>query len=156
MEFRTFGENLIFFRETKGLKQKELAQLAGITPTALNYYEKNKREPNVLIIKTIAKILGITGDELLGITVDDNHDKDTSAQKDIPVTLSAAEKQLLQNFRQLSVAGQKYIVRQIDFALVQPDYKKQPASDRLSRKANVTANKKSEPLSSDFDGNGDP
>ena len=48
-----FGDRLVKAREKKGLNQKELAQLLGITPTRLNYWEKNKREPDVFMIKKL-------------------------------------------------------------------------------------------------------
>jgi len=62
----TFGQRIVAFRSQRKMLQKELAQKAEISPTALNYYEKDKREPNVAIIKRIANALDITGDELLG------------------------------------------------------------------------------------------
>lgn len=68
----TFGQRLVHFRTRKKLLQKELAEKADITPTALNYYEKDKREPNVLIIKKLASALEITGDELLGFSSSSN------------------------------------------------------------------------------------
>jgi transcriptional regulator with XRE-family HTH domain len=62
----TFGERIVYFRESKGLSQKALAELAGITANRLYYYEKDKREPDVETIKAIASALNITGDDLLG------------------------------------------------------------------------------------------
>ncbi len=68
MEKLTFGQRLIYYRKQANLLQKELAERAGLTPTALNYYEKDKREPDVAKIKALSEALGISGSELLGIS----------------------------------------------------------------------------------------
>lgn len=62
----TFGERIVYFREKRGLSQKALAELIGITANRLYYYEKDKRQPDVALIKAIAKAHAITGDDLLG------------------------------------------------------------------------------------------
>lgn len=62
----TFGERIVYFREKRGLSQKALAELIGITANRLYYYEKDKRQPDVALIKAIAKALSISGDDLLG------------------------------------------------------------------------------------------
>lgn len=69
MEELTFGQRLVLYRIKASLLQKELAEKVGISPTALNYYEKDKREPNVMTIKALSEALNITGDELLGINI---------------------------------------------------------------------------------------
>ena len=63
----TFGERLIERRGEKGFNQKEFASALGITPTRLNYWEKNKREPDVEMLKKIASILEVSTDELIGL-----------------------------------------------------------------------------------------
>ncbi|MEG2002887.1 MAG: helix-turn-helix domain-containing protein [Clostridia bacterium] len=66
MNNMSFGQRLVQFRNQKGIMQKELAEKTGITPTALNYYEKDKREPNLMTIIKLADALDVTGDDLLG------------------------------------------------------------------------------------------
>ena len=63
----TFGQRIVVLRKQRGLLQKELAEKIGLSPTALNYYEKDKREPNVAMIKKLSNALGVTGNELLGL-----------------------------------------------------------------------------------------
>ena len=43
-----------------------MAEKVGITANRLYYYEKDKRQPDVELIKTISVALGISGDDLLG------------------------------------------------------------------------------------------
>lgn len=63
----TFGEKLSYYMSKAGMTQKQLAEAIGVTPTRLNYWVKDKREPDVFYIKALAKALGVTGSELLGI-----------------------------------------------------------------------------------------
>ena len=62
----TFGERLAMYIEKAGMSQKQLAEAIEVTPTRLNYWVKDKREPDVFYIKALAKALGVTGDDLLG------------------------------------------------------------------------------------------
>ena len=81
MEALTFGQRIADFRGKKGFTQRELAKRVGITPTALNYYEKDKREPNVQTIIKIIDVLEISSEQLLNI----NHTKNNpTAQSEQP------------------------------------------------------------------------
>ena len=62
----TFGQRLVASREKRNLSQKELAELLGITPTRLNYWEKDKREPAIEMIKLIAQVLDLDTNYLIG------------------------------------------------------------------------------------------
>jgi len=63
----SLGRRIVDYRKRAGISQKELAQMVGIKPSSLSYYERGKREPNVLILIGLAKALRITGDALLGV-----------------------------------------------------------------------------------------
>ena len=63
----SLGQRITYYRQEAGMRQKDLAAQTGISATALNYYEKDKREPNVLTLIKLAKALKITGNTLLGI-----------------------------------------------------------------------------------------
>lgn len=62
----TFGERLTQARKDKGLSQKDFAEALGITATRLNYWEKDKREPDIPFLHKICKTLNINGDWLIG------------------------------------------------------------------------------------------
>lgn len=64
----TFGERLKHEREKKGFNQKDFAEAIGVTPTRLNYWEKNKREPDFFNIKKIIEILECDADYLIGVS----------------------------------------------------------------------------------------
>ena len=64
----TFGERIVATRKEKGISQKALAELLGISPTRLNYWEKDKRFPPIPMLNRISEILEVDGDYLLGRT----------------------------------------------------------------------------------------
>lgn len=61
----TIGERISALRVSLNLKQKELADLAGVTEATLSRYENNKREPRGIIIAKIADALNVSSDYLL-------------------------------------------------------------------------------------------
>ena len=63
-----FNENLKEARIKKGLSQKEFADNIGVAKSTYSLYESGNREPNVQTIKKIADFLGISADELLGLS----------------------------------------------------------------------------------------
>lgn len=62
----TLGERIVSIRKEKKLSQKALAEKMGISATRLNYWEKDKREPDVQMINMLCAALGVDGDTLLG------------------------------------------------------------------------------------------
>lgn len=62
-----FGNTLKELRIKRNLNQKQFAELLGISATRLNYWEKDKREPDLFNILKICAVLDITPDELLNI-----------------------------------------------------------------------------------------
>lgn len=62
----TFGERLVYYRTKMNLTQKALAELLDITPTRLNYWEKDKREPDVEMIRQLSAALGVSANILIG------------------------------------------------------------------------------------------
>lgn len=62
----TLGERIVAMRKEKGITQKELAERLNISPTRLNYWEKDKRFPPIPMINAISEILGVDGNYLIG------------------------------------------------------------------------------------------
>lgn len=63
-----FGKRIVAAREKKGYSQKKLAELLNITPTRLNYWEKDKREPDFFMFTKILNVLDADANEMLGLT----------------------------------------------------------------------------------------
>jgi len=98
----SLGQRITHYRKKIGISQKDLATVAGISPTALNYYEKDKREPNVLILIKLAKALNITGGALLGL----------EPHPDM-ITQSRNEFLILNSIRELNARGQEKVLEYI-------------------------------------------
>jgi len=62
--------NIKVIRERKGLEQKELAQLVGISYWWMNHVENGKKRPSIRTIAKIAKVLDVSIEEL-GIEISD-------------------------------------------------------------------------------------
>ena len=61
-----FGKRLRRIRESKGLTQTKLAEISGISRRAIVHYESHVIKPPVDKINTLADILNVSIDELLG------------------------------------------------------------------------------------------
>ena len=61
----TVGKNIKKIREQKGLLQKDVAAAAGLHPANYNKTEKGEREPSIEAIDKIAKLFGMTVDEII-------------------------------------------------------------------------------------------
>jgi bacteriophage CI repressor helix-turn-helix domain len=65
-DMSVFSERLIALMKQNGINQKELAQKAGVTESAMSYYVKGDRTPRSDVLTRIAKALETTTDYLLG------------------------------------------------------------------------------------------
>lgn len=97
----TFGERLVKARKEIGLNQKQFAERMGITTTRLNYWEKDKRQPDVEMIKALASALDVSADYLIG---NENNAPAYSAE-----ALSVAEQ-----FDSLDEHGQRVVLAVLD------------------------------------------
>lgn len=63
----TFGAHLTALRKAAGYTQAELAQALGTTQRMIAYYEGPAENPPAALLPELAKLLGVSVDELLGI-----------------------------------------------------------------------------------------
>lgn len=61
----SFGSNLKKLRQKCGFTQQQVADELGITKATYSGYETGRREPDVFKIKALAKLFGVSGDDLL-------------------------------------------------------------------------------------------
>lgn len=64
----TFGERLAALRKSAGYTQVEFAQEVGISQRMVAYYEGPEAHPPAHLLADMARVLGISTDELLGHT----------------------------------------------------------------------------------------
>lgn len=62
-----FGERIVALRRASGLSQAELAARIGTSQRVISYYEVQSGFPSAESIVAMAKALGVTTDELLGL-----------------------------------------------------------------------------------------
>lgn len=61
----TIGENIAYFRKQKKLTQEELAEKLSVTAQAVSKWECDTSYPDITVMQTLAKSLGVTVDDLL-------------------------------------------------------------------------------------------
>lgn len=58
-------EKITSLMKEKGIKAKELAGMVGVSEAMMSYIANGFREPNVATLVRIAKVFGVTVDELV-------------------------------------------------------------------------------------------
>lgn len=66
-ELTEFGKRLSALRKQAGYTQTELAKELGISQRMISYYEAHTEHPPAGLLPSLARLLGVTSDELLGI-----------------------------------------------------------------------------------------
>ena len=61
-------EKLKNYRQFRGFSRDKLAAMVGISSETLARYERGEREPTTTVTKKLAAALGVTPNELLGVT----------------------------------------------------------------------------------------
>ncbi len=76
-------DRLQALREQRGLSQRELARLCGLSFTQIHKYENNQTDPTSVSLTLMAEHLGVSTDYLLGLTDDPRgHVGDDTLDKD--------------------------------------------------------------------------
>ena len=69
----TFGERLRQLRIENNIKVKDLSNEMSITEIAWRYYETDKREPNLNVMRFICKRFNVSADYFLGLSDERTH-----------------------------------------------------------------------------------
>ena len=65
MKKQTLGTTIASLRKEKGMTQMELAEQLGVTDKAVSKWERDLSCPDVNSLPTLAKVLGISVDDLM-------------------------------------------------------------------------------------------
>jgi len=65
-----FAARLVAARNSKGLKQEQLAEKTGMKTAAISHFETGNRKPSLDNLRKLAEALNVTSDFLLGRTDD--------------------------------------------------------------------------------------
>ena len=68
MKTTTIGERIRDLRKKRDLTQEKLADFLGVSYQAVSKWECNLTSPDLGLIGPLTKLLGVTSDELLGLT----------------------------------------------------------------------------------------
>lgn len=85
----SLGKRLKVARLNKGLTQEEAAKHLGITFQALSNYERDVRDPDTKLLKSMAELYGVSADALLQIkpdpieTIAAHHEGDNWTQEEL-------------------------------------------------------------------------
>ena len=60
-----FGSNLMTARKAVGMTQRDLGQTIGKTATCICQYENGIRMPNLMLLRDLADVLGMSLDDLV-------------------------------------------------------------------------------------------
>jgi transcriptional regulator with XRE-family HTH domain len=64
----SFGERLARLRKERGITQVELAEKVGLAQPNISDYERGRFQPSAPLIIKLVAILGVSADDLLGLT----------------------------------------------------------------------------------------
>lgn len=79
---KTIGERLVTIRKQQNMTQNDLATLLQVSYQAVSRWERNENLPDVYTLQKIAKIYGVSIDEII------NESNTTSSDKSIPMYLN--------------------------------------------------------------------
>ena len=71
----TIGDRIRYLRKKKGMRQEDLAACLCVSYQAVSKWECNLSSPDLGLIGPLTKLLGVTSDELLGLTEEDNDER---------------------------------------------------------------------------------
>lgn len=108
-----FHQRLIELRKEKGLSQYAFAEIVNSTRSTISGYETEGKEPSFAQLIVFAEFFGVSIDYLLGYS-NQRWYNDKAASGDL--ILSAAEKRLINIYRQLSNKGIAYLEQQAEIA----------------------------------------
>ena len=98
---KIIGKRIKSTREQKGIIQKALAEMVGVSPAAINQFEKGEKKPSSELLANIARELGVSTDYLLG----------ASKKEDIFFTEDMAA--AFRDFKELSKRDREIILENI-------------------------------------------
>lgn len=103
----TIGENIAYFRKQKKMTQEELAEKMSVTAQAVSKWECDSSYPDITVMQTLAKTLGVTVDELL------------SGEQKIPEVKEAPQEQIDRRILLIEVkAGETNIITRFPVSLI--------------------------------------
>lgn len=125
----SFSKTLYDLRTKKGLSQKQLADLAGVSQTAIYHWEKGVRTPKIEQLDKLSNALGVHLSELL--TFDTLFNSSDSDIKNWVSSMSETKSDKLNEFfGKLNAKGQEKAIEQVEMLTKIPEYRKEESPDQ--------------------------
>lgn len=109
-----FGPRLAQLRKSRGLTQAELGEKVGLSNRMVAHYEREDAQPPGPILPDLARALGVTTDELLGVQ---------PIKETVPPKTARLLKRV-QKIEQLPRSEQKAVLRVLDALIERHETKK--------------------------------
>jgi transcriptional regulator with XRE-family HTH domain len=106
-ELEGFGERLATLRKARGLTQEQLGEIVGLSQRMVAYYESQGGQPPGAILPDLARALGVSTDQILGVE---------PVQEKVSPTQARIRKRL-RKVEELPSADQKAVLRLVDALL---------------------------------------
>ena len=107
--FRALGEHIGELRKEQGMTQAELARALGVSQQSMFAYELGHRRVSVLIVAKLAKLFGVSVEEVIGMS--------RIPRPSHPRRLSPAGMRHADRFQQLSKTEQRFVKKIMDLLL---------------------------------------
>ena len=88
----TLGSRLKYYRKKNQLTQKAVAELIGVSSSAVSQYEKGSIEPDLTILRKLATIYKVSADTLLDINLPDAPVNRNDVKRELTAAKSALKK----------------------------------------------------------------
>ena len=76
----SLGKAIKKVRIEQGISQRALAQQAGLRQAHLSLIENDHHDPSATIVRTLARVLGVSADVLLGLAGEDAEEADAAGR----------------------------------------------------------------------------
>ena len=112
------AKNILFYRKKRGLTRKALAEKINVSASAVVNWEMCKNSIDMDTLHELCKVLNVSMMDMFGKCANILDDMFTTE-----------EKENIYKVRKLNEEGKRYVVRQIDYALQQEEYKKRESKE---------------------------
>lgn len=108
------GEVIKRKRQKRNMTQAELAELLKVTPQAVSRWEMGVSYPDIAMVPKISEVLGVTADELLGLTPMEPSSVSHESREDLELILNQSQADSIFDFIPVPITGESRKVLVVD------------------------------------------
>lgn len=108
------GEVIKCRRQKRNMTQAELAELLKVTPQAVSRWEMGVSYPDIAMVPKISEVLGVTADELLGLTPMEPSSVSHESREDLELILNQSQADSIFDFVPGPITGESRKVLVVD------------------------------------------